>query len=539
MHVSEELTRRDAATAPAARAGADIDATAALDALEVALVGLSRQWRIALWNAAAERATGLAAADLVGEEIWTRFPALADSPAAQALREAMERREPRAVRGLRTPRGEFDLRIVPAGAGLIVQAEPAHDRDRQQRELAERGRENDALRDLARQLAEVSDSGALLEVLCGAAAALCGADGAAVAVADRGDAAVVTAVGVVAELEGRRYTVPGAMGLESIVDTAGRRLDAFRDTESWVRSPEYQTLSRRMGPGPTMIVPLVAHERMLGVLAVVRREGAPLFGAREGERLEAIGDHAALALWKSHLLEEAEGATRAQSNFLATISHELRTPLTALTGYGELLADEILGPMPKPQHEVIDRMRSVTHQLSAMIDEILTFSSLEAGKETARLGDIDAAEIVRAAVAVVEPLAQQKGVAFALELPRERVTMLTDGDKVRQILVNLAGNAVKFTDRGSVSLVMRREADDVVFTVTDTGIGISAADRPRLFQPFTQLDSSLTRRHGGTGLGLYISIRLARLLGGRIDVESEPGRGSVFTLTVPVRVKPG
>jgi signal transduction histidine kinase len=285
-------------------------------------------------------------------------------------------------------------------------------------------------------------------------------------------------------------------------------------------------------------VPLVAHERILGILAVVRREGAPLFDERDEQRLEAIGDHAALALWKSHLLEEAQGASQAKSNFLATISHELRTPLTALTGYGELLADEILGPMPKPQHEVIDRMRSVTHHLSAMIDEILTFSSLEAGREAARIGDIEAGELVRAAAAVVEPLARQKGIEFVLDLPPAPLPMLTDGDKIRQILVNLAGNAVKFTEMGSVTVTLQRRGDDVDFAVRDTGIGISTEDRSRLFQPFTQLDSSLTRRHGGTGLGLYISIRLARLLSGRIDVESEPNVGSTFTLVVPARLRP-
>ena len=191
--------------------------------------------------------------------------------------------------------------------------------------------------------------------------------------------------------------------------------------------------------------------------------------------------------------------------------------------------------MPKSQHEVIDRMRSVTHQLSAMIDEILTFSSLEAGKESARVGDVPASEILRAAIAVVEPLARQKGLQFLADIPDAPIVMLTDGDKVRQILVNLAGNAVKFTEQGSVSMGLRRIGDEVTFTVRDTGIGISHQDRPRLFQPFTQLDSSLTRRHGGTGLGLYISMRLAKLLGGRIEVSSVRGEGSTFTLFVPVK----
>jgi signal transduction histidine kinase len=284
--------------------------------------------------------------------------------------------------------------------------------------------------------------------------------------------------------------------------------------------------------GPMLLVPLVAHDTVLGVLSVMRHTPAPPFSAREEQRLGVIADHASLALWKARLFEEAQAASQAKSNFIATVSHELRTPLTALTGYGELLADEILGPMPKQQHEIVERMRSVTHHLTAMIDEILTFASLEAGGEQVRLAECGAAEVARAAQAVVEPFAMQKGVGFLVEAPAG-FRLLTDCDKLRQILVNLAGNAVKFTERGTVRVAVE-DADGVArFAVHDTGIGISADDLRRLFQPFSQLDAGLTRRHGGTGLGLYIAHRLARLLGGRIDVASELGRGSVFTLTIP------
>ena len=144
-------------------------------------------------------------------------------------------------------------------------------------------------------------------------------------------------------------------------------------------------------------------------------------------------------------------------------------------------------------------------------------------------------EIVDAVVAVMEPLARQKEVTLAVSLPEPPVFMHTDGDKVRQILVNLIGNAVKFTDQGRVDVTVARRNGEVRVQVRDTGIGIPPADLPRLFQPFTQVDAGLTRRHRGTGLGLYNSRGLARLLGGRIDVESAPGVGSTFTLTVPVR----
>jgi len=246
-------------------------------------------------------------------------------------------------------------------------------------------------------------------------------------------------------------------------------------------------------------------------------------------------DHAAVVLVKARLLEEAQAASHAKGVFLATISHELRTPLTALTGYGELLADEILGPLSPHQSDMVDRMRSVTHQLAVMVDELLTFSELEAGRETVRITDVSVVEILDAVLTVVEPLARQKELRLSVSLPERPPMLHTDGEKIRQIVVNLVGNAVKFTDHGQVDVTVARRNGELSIAVRDTGIGIRDADRARLFQPFTQLDAGLTRRHGGTGLGLYNSGRLAHLLGGRIDVASEPAVGSTFTLVVPIR----
>jgi signal transduction histidine kinase len=147
--------------------------------------------------------------------------------------------------------------------------------------------------------------------------------------------------------------------------------------------------------------------------------------------------------------------------------------------------------------------------------------------------DFLAADLVRATAAVVEPLARQKRLAFEYTVPSAPVRMTSDIDKVRQILVNIAGNAVKFTDTGFVRLELEADDQSVRFIVRDTGIGIAPVDIQRLFQPFAQVDTGLTRRHGGTGLGLYIARSLAELLGGRLEVESSPGRGSSFTLTLP------
>jgi signal transduction histidine kinase len=282
-----------------------------------------------------------------------------------------------------------------------------------------------------------------------------------------------------------------------------------------------------------LLGPLIAHDNILGVIAVTRDSDAPPFTPREIHRLRAISDYAALALWKAELLERAQAADRAKSRFLATVSHELRTPLTALAGYEELLVDQVMGPLSESQLDVLERMRSVTNHLAAVIEEVLAFSSLDEGRETVRPTDFLAADLVRATVAVVEPLARQKGLTFESSVPNAAIRMTSDVDKVRQILVNLAGNAVKFTDHGEVRLDVARSDGVIRFTVRDTGIGIPAHDIDRLFKPFAQLDTTLTRRHGGTGLGLYISRGLAELLGGRIDVRSEVGKGSCFTLVLP------
>ena len=233
------------------------------------------------------------------------------------------------------------------------------------------------------------------------------------------------------------------------------------------------------------------------------------------------------------MLEQAREADRAKARFLATISHELRTPLTALAGYEELLADSVVGPLTDSQREVLERMRYVTEHLTAVIEEVLAYTNLESGGEVVRPTDFLAADLVSAVAAVVQPLADQKKLALICESDAKPIRMTTDIDKARQILVNLVGNAIKFTERGEVRLGVKQPGTDVHFWVSDTGPGIAAADVVRLFQPFMQLDSGLTRKHGGTGLGLYISKRLATLLDGRIEVAGEVGRGSTFTLVLP------
>ena len=388
--------------------------------------------------------------------------------------------------------------------------------------------DGEALRVLARQLAAETDTAALLEILCEAGASQCRGTGAAVLKATSGNAQVAAAIGQLAPARAQRFALPGSLAREVLRTRDIVAVDNFSDSER-----PLQRAAPDLRIGPMLLAPLIAHDTILGMLAVTRDRGEPVFDAGDTHRIRAISDYAALALWKAELLERAQDADRAKSRFLATVSHELRTPLTALAGYGELLADQVIGPLSEAQLDVLERMRSVTSHLAAVIEEVLAFSSLDEGREVVRLTDFLAADLVRATATVIEPLAKQKHLDFCCHVPDAPIRMTSDIDKIRQILVNLAGNAVKFTDKGEVRLELSRDHADVRFTVTDTGIGIQARDVERLFKPFAQLDTGLTRRHGGTGLGLYISRALAELLGARIELTSEPGAGSRFTLVVP------
>ena len=529
----------------------------ALDALDCALVRIGRDWRVSFVNRSWARLPGGCADDLTGRDLWDAIETLRGCAACRLLderplRETMTDGRRRSYRvehwGQPSDRAAGDERSFhvvvtrDAQGGLVVEIRDAshevqleREHEREQRELEERMAENEAMRALARTMAAVPDSAALLEALCDAAATQCKATEALVALVrpathdeEEDEGVIVAAAGRNRQLLGATFPLAGTL----IARAASERrtvVTAGNETAS-AYFRRYNTATR---VGPMILTPLVAHERVLGVLGVSRTDDLPPFTEVEGERLRLIADHASLALWKAQLFEEAQSANEAKSNFLATISHELRTPLTALTGYSELLADDILGPLSAPQHDVIERMRGVTAQLTTMIDEILTYASLDAGSERVRLAPVVPAATLDGIAASVAPLAVQKGLEFHTVPTGSLPTIHTDGDKLRQVLLNLAGNAVKFTDRGSVFLGASASESEMRFHVRDTGMGIAQEDQPRLFHPFTQLDTGLTRRHGGTGLGLYISRRLAEMLGGRIELESVPGNGSTFTLVLP------
>jgi len=278
-------------------------------------------------------------------------------------------------------------------------------------------------------------------------------------------------------------------------------------------------------------VPMLARGAALGALSFVRYGTEP-YTTADVPFAQELSRRAALALDHSRLYNEALAANRAKGDFLATMSHELRTPLNAVLGYAELLLMGIPAQVPPAAREQVERIGRATRHLLSIIEEILVFSRIEAGRETVSADAVELAELVREVGAVVEPLAAEKRLAFTAPAPPEGV-VVTDGRKLRQILINLLGNAVKFTDQGGVAFDVERDGEGVVFRVADTGVGIAPGELERIWEPFRQVQNPMTRTAGGTGLGLAVSRRLADLLGAELRVKSEPGAGSTFTLRLP------
>jgi signal transduction histidine kinase/type II secretory pathway pseudopilin PulG len=299
------------------------------------------------------------------------------------------------------------------------------------------------------------------------------------------------------------------------------------------RDAENLAILREMGIGSAMVVPITARGATLGALTLIRSGHDSPYDERDLVVACDLGRRAAVAIDNAWLYRAALAANQAKANFLATMSHELRTPLTAIIGFGELLADGVTGPVTEPQRDQLQRIKTSALHLLSLIEEILLYARVEAGRETTRVEEVVAKRVVDDAIAFVTPTIGSRDISVGAEAIDASVRLQTDSVKLRQMLVNLLANAVKFTEHGQVTVRAFADGDHVVFEVQDTGIGIDPAHVASIFDPFWQVDSLTTRRVGGSGLGLAVTRNLATLLGGTVTVKSEVGVGSTFRITVP------
>jgi signal transduction histidine kinase len=258
--------------------------------------------------------------------------------------------------------------------------------------------------------------------------------------------------------------------------------------------------------------------------------------------MQTFASQSVLAIENARLFREVEEQGRAlalasqhKSQFLANMSHELRTPLNAVLGYAELLADGIYGVLTEKARGVLERIQSNGKHLLGLINDVLDLSKIEAGQLTLTIEDYAMPAVVHSVVSATESLAKAKGLALVTSVPRVLPMGRGDERRLTQVLLNLVGNAIKFTDKGSVGIEVALADDCFELAVKDTGPGIAEADQARIFEEFQQVDNSNTRQKGGTGLGLAISRRIVEMHGGAIRVRSELGKGSTFVVVVPVR----
>ncbi len=293
-----------------------------------------------------------------------------------------------------------------------------------------------------------------------------------------------------------------------------------------------------------LIVPLVGADRVVGVFAIQKKTLGE-FSDAVVKLMQTFASQSVLAIQNARLFREVDEQGRAlaiasqhKSQFLANMSHELRTPLNAILGYAEMMADGLYGDVGEKAQGVLERVQSNGRHLLGLINDVLDLSKIEAGQLVLTMEAYSAADMVATVMATTESLARAKNLELKSTVAPGLPTGTGDARRLTQVLLNLVGNAVKFTDQGGVEIRAVQAAGRFEFSVVDSGPGIAPADQARIFDEFQQVDNTITRKKGGTGLGLSISRHIVELHGGRITVQSEVDKGSTFTISIPVNAQP-
>ena len=538
-------------------ARAEASNRAIVESLGDPMVVHDSQWRFQYINAAAAevyRTSPYSLPDrLIGKNVWELFPSSYDNEFGKNLRRAMEERIPINFEGFNAERGQWsEVRCFPVPDGGLVSVwknvTERHQTAEAQRYLAEASRilgsslEYEAtLESLARLVVPELADWCRIDMLQD--------DGSVrlLAVTHRDPEKVKWAEKLAAEYP---TDMAEPHGLANVLRTGQAEIYPEITEEmlaGGADDPEYLALLKTVQFKGVIIAPITSAGRTFGAITLVSAESSRRYTDYELTLAIELGRRAGMAVENArvHHLEKiaresaveakrsAEEANAAKSQFLAFMSHELRTPLNAIAGYVDLILAGVHGPVSPGQQEALNRVQRSQHALLVLINNVLNFARLDAGHVDLDIAELPAKEIMNRVEPLVTPQLVAKGLRYEFGCD-DGARVRADAEKAQQILLNLVSNAIKFTDGGGrVTVDCQQKNGDVLFTVSDTGRGIAAEKRHAIFEPFVQLDRTLRSAHEGVGLGLAISRDLALQMNGKLEVESEVGKGSRFILFLP------
>ncbi len=312
----------------------------------------------------------------------------------------------------------------------------------------------------------------------------------------------------------------------------------------WEKTSHKQVKPKGQFNCSILSIPLYISQRFFGYLILQTEQPERNFTLEEIDSLEIITHQIALSIQQNQLIEKIykielenrklQSSSNHKSDYLSHVSHELRTPLAGILGFSKMLREEIYGSLNEKQKQYVNGIRISGEHLLALVNDFLDLSKIEANKEELLLETVAVEDICLAAISMIQPKANEHKLDLILKLSDQVDFCTVDQRKIKQILINLLSNAIKFTEKGSVTLQVEKVDSWLTFCVIDTGIGIKEDDQKKLFQPFQQIHSNLSRKHKGTGLGLALSRKLAQLHQGNLTLKSEYGQGSCFTLELPL-----